>query len=142
MFEIDINSKYNNTIPISEEIEKILLELDDEDIYKIGNELIPLKTIKALFKKIYKDVNLKILLSEYFKKSINLVNKFEKLLDLEYIRFNKPALERAKNILMNNVIGVNDAEHISVAENQGCKYILTLDGDFKYIESNLVILKI
>lgn len=142
LFEIDINSKLNDITPISENIEDILIQLEDEDIYKIGNERISLVSINKLFRKIYKNKQLKYLLVPYFKTSLQLINAFEEKLNLNYVTFNKSAFLRAKNILNKSVIDVNDAEHIAVAEDQNCKYLLTLDGDFEDIESNLIILKI
>ena len=83
-----------------------------------GNDLITRDSLKDNFEKEYRS--------------------FIKSLDKKGL----PKVERTKEIITSKVIGVNDAEHIAVAENQGCKYILTLDGDFKYIDSEIKILKI
>jgi len=83
------------------------------------------------------------LLRVYFQEAIFLLEDLEQNLKLNCLPINANMVLTAKQFYKNFMMGINDAQHLSVALVHRLDYILTLDGDFEKIPVDKVkILKV
>lgn len=98
---------------------------------------------KKYFNIIYKNKNERDLLKIYFVKSVEIQKLLEKSLLIKHVSLNKASFEQAREYVEKYQLCLNDATHLSAAEQCKITYLLTLDGDFNNeISANTRLLKI
>lgn len=94
---------------------------------------------KYYFNQFYKDNRLRKFLKIYFEKATYYHEALEKKLGVKYISSNRAMLALAKDYMKNDMLGVNDANHLAAATQNELTYLLTLDGDFVYLTSKVKV---
>jgi predicted nucleic acid-binding protein len=136
----------DKTLNSKENLKLITKNFSEKDKYILSKNIknYPYKVdLKNHFDKIYKTGNPK-LLEVYFQKATELEKVLESKLHIKYVSINKQTVINARDYISTHLMGVNDAFHLSITIQNNIDYLLTLDKDFKRIQSNnnITILKI
>ncbi|MFU0783719.1 MAG: PINc domain-containing protein [Thermoanaerobacterium thermosaccharolyticum] len=137
------NSKPINSLKNIKIIIRKFSKADQNNISKSIIKEINKINFKKYFDRICKSNNYK-LLEVYFQKATELEKVLESKLHIKYVSINKQTVIDARNYISQDLMGVNDAFHLSITIQNNIDYLLTLDKDFKRIQSsnNVTILKI
>lgn len=136
----------DKTLNSKENLKLIIKNFSEKDKYILSKNIknYPYKiNFKDHFDKIYKSKNSK-LLKIYFQKAVELEKVLENKLHIKYVSINRQTVINAHDYIAKNLMGVNDAFHLAITIQNNIDYLLTLDKDFKRIQSsnNITILKI
>lgn len=149
LFENDIRYKIDKvqSLNTTTNIGLLLSNFKPEDkiaIKKLHIRKVCRINFKRYFNEIYKNARFRKFLKIYFEKSVHLFETLEQKAGVKYVSVNKDMLTLAKQFMINDMLGVNDANHLAAASQKNFNYLLTLDGDFCYVTSpvNVEILKI
>lgn len=112
----------------------IILNLDNQNEKDNFRKIIKLPYTKR-FNKINKN-KLSIdrdVLQIYFNESIRLVTEIQRKYDLKLLVINESMMNLAKDLSCKYMLGINDAQHLATAIGHRMHYILSMDGDFKFV---------
>lgn len=148
LFTADIRFQIDGAIPLNTEpnIRTLVNEFSTKDKTSILNKndsKVKKIYFKGYFNSIYKNQAVKNILSVYFCKAVEIQRELEDKLNIKYISMSKETYNTARDYISQHMLCINDASHLSAAEQVKSTYLLTADGDFSGIQNSTVtILKI
>lgn len=147
-FTSDIRFFIDKTTPINtfENLNMILSYFKDAEQKILLGKSDNKKADKLNYKKCFDKINKgrannvpREVLKVYFEDTIRIVKKFISDYSLITLLVDENIMNMSQDIMIKNMLGINDAQHLSTGIEHNMDYLMSCDGDFKFVEEDYKI---